>query len=99
MIPPSASQISHHHKVTNITMSPTSLSPILGDATVDFIAELSAELMAELMAELVAGSMAEVTTVSTLLVSNTDSPCQLCMVVLKCMVIFYLQHISLSLNS
>ena len=28
----------------NITMSPTSLSPILGDATVDFIAELSAEL-------------------------------------------------------
>ena len=27
MIPPPIFQISHHHKVTNITMSPTSLSP------------------------------------------------------------------------
>ena len=29
MILPPRSQIGHHHKVTNITMSPTSLSPIL----------------------------------------------------------------------
>ena len=29
MILPSTSRISHHHKVTNITMSPTSLSPNL----------------------------------------------------------------------
>ena len=28
MIVPPTSQISHHHKVTNITMSPTSLSPL-----------------------------------------------------------------------
>ena len=28
MIPPPTSEISHHHKVTNITMSSTSLSPI-----------------------------------------------------------------------
>ena len=28
MILPPTSQTSHHHKVTNITMSPTSLSPI-----------------------------------------------------------------------
>ena len=27
MILPPTSEISHHHKVTNITMSPTSLSP------------------------------------------------------------------------
>ena len=34
MILSPTSQISHHHKVTNITMSPTSLSPIrsLGQA-------------------------------------------------------------------
>ena len=29
MILPPTSQISHHHKVTSITMSPTSLSPVL----------------------------------------------------------------------
>ena len=29
MILPPTSEISHHHKVTDITMSPTSLSPIL----------------------------------------------------------------------
>ena len=31
MIMPPTSQISHHHKVTNITMSPTSLSPTPSD--------------------------------------------------------------------
>jgi len=33
MILPPTSEISHHHKVTNITMSPTSLSPSLLDRT------------------------------------------------------------------
>ena len=28
MILPPTSQIGHHHKVTNVTMSPTSLSPL-----------------------------------------------------------------------
>ena len=31
MILPPTSEISHHHKVTNITMSPTSLSPVVSD--------------------------------------------------------------------
>ena len=29
MIPPPTSQMDHHHKVTNITMPPTSLTPLV----------------------------------------------------------------------
>jgi len=36
MILSPTSEISHHHKVTNTTMSPTSLSPILGISKTKF---------------------------------------------------------------
>ena len=41
VILPSTSEISHHHKVTNITMSPTSMSPLISTKTTDISIDVS----------------------------------------------------------
>ena len=54
MTVPLTSEISHHHKVTNITMSPTLLSPI---QTIKMLRE--AQTVAQTVAETVAQTVAQ----------------------------------------